>query len=141
MASAVSAPFVRHKALLVAGGLAFAAWSFLGMGLASAEEPVKLPAPTLDTRTPASAGPQTAVFAGGCFWGVQGVFQHAKGVLNAVSGYAGGAADTASYERVSGGNTGHAEAVQITYDPAQITYGKLLQIYFSVAHDPTQVDR
>lgn len=140
-AAAAPSTLLRHRAWLLAGGVALAAWTFLGMSLASAEEPVKLPAPSLDTRAPAGAGPQIAIFAGGCFWGVQGVFQHTKGVLNAVSGYAGGTAATASYEQVSSGTTGHAEAVQVTYDPAQISYGKLLQIYFSVAHDPTQLDR
>ncbi|RYY89287.1 MAG: peptide-methionine (S)-S-oxide reductase, partial [Comamonadaceae bacterium] len=82
-----------------------------------------------------------AVFAGGCFWGVQAVFQHTKGVLNAVSGYAGGSRETANYQAVTRGTTGHAESVQVTYDPRQVSYGKLLQIYFSVAHDPTQLDR
>ena len=82
-----------------------------------------------------------AVLAGGCFWGVQGVFQHVKGVTNAVSGYAGGAKNAAEYELVSSGGTGHAEAVRVTYDPRQITYGRLLQVYFSVAHDPTQLNR
>ncbi|HAP26007.1 MAG TPA: peptide-methionine (S)-S-oxide reductase [Achromobacter sp.] len=79
--------------------------------------------------------------AGGCFWGVQAVFQHVKGVSNAVSGYAGGQANTANYNAVSSGRTGHAEAVEITYDPKQVSYGQLLQIYFSVAHDPTQLNR
>lgn len=88
-----------------------------------------------------SAKTETAVFAGGCFWGVQGVFQHVRGVTNAVSGYAGGKAATARYELVGSGATGHAEAVQVTYDPTQISYGKLLQIFFSVAHDPTQLNR
>ncbi|MCD0502406.1 peptide-methionine (S)-S-oxide reductase MsrA, partial [Bordetella petrii] len=83
----------------------------------------------------------TAVLAGGCFWGVQAVFQHVEGVTQAVSGYAGGAASTADYETVSVGRSGHAEAVKITYDPARVSYGKLLQIYFSVAHDPTQRNR
>jgi peptide-methionine (S)-S-oxide reductase len=83
----------------------------------------------------------TAVLAGGCFWGVQGVFQHVKGVKNAVSGYAGGDKRTAQYERVGTGRTGHAEAVEITYDPRAISYGRLLQIFFSVAHDPTQLNR
>jgi peptide-methionine (S)-S-oxide reductase len=83
----------------------------------------------------------TAIFAGGCFWGVQGVFQHVKGVSNAVSGYAGGDARTASYDTVSDGATGHAESVKVTYDPTQISYGKLLQIFFSVAHDPTELNR
>lgn len=106
---------------------------------AGAETAVKLPPPAVDAT--ASAAPQTATVAGGCFWGIQAVFQHTKGVLNAVSGYAGGTKETADYARVSSGSTGHAEAVQITYDPRQISYGKLLQIYFSVAHDPTQLNR
>lgn len=131
----------RQHALLIAGGIALTAYALIGGAAASAEEAVRLPAPVLDSRPAANAAPQTALFAGGCFWGVQGVFQHTKGVLNAVSGYAGGKADTAAYERVSGGGTGHAEAVRITFDPAQISYGKLLQIYFSVAHDPTQMNR
>jgi peptide-methionine (S)-S-oxide reductase len=84
---------------------------------------------------------QTAVFAGGCFWGVQGVFQHVLGVKNAVSGYDGGAASTAQYDSVSGGDTGHAESVAVTYDPGKVSYGKLLQIYFSVAHNPTELNR
>ena len=84
---------------------------------------------------------QTAVFAGGCFWGVQGVFQHVQGVRNAVSGYDGGAANTAQYESVSEGDTGHAESVSVTYDPTKVSYGKLLQIYFSVAHNPTELNR
>ena len=102
---------------------------------------VQLPAPTQDTVASDASAPQTAVFAGGCFWGVQAVFQHTQGVLNAVSGYAGGQAETARYERVTSGQTGHAESVQVTYDPQQISYGKLLQIYFSVAHDPTELNR
>ena len=88
-----------------------------------------------------SGGTQRAVFAGGCFWGVQAVFQHTKGVTNAVSGYAGGTLPGPSYEQVSSGRTGHAEAVEITFDPQQISYGRLLQIYFMVAHDPTQLNR
>lgn len=99
----------------------------------------RLPEPA--TVASEAAGTRTAVFAGGCFWGVQGVFQHVKGVSNAVSGYAGGTADSASYAMVSHGRTGHAEAVSVTYDPAQIRYDQLLQIFFSVALDPTQVDR
>ena len=90
---------------------------------------------------PASDGVQTVVVAGGCFWGVQGVFQHTAGVVNAVSGYAGGSKATAEYEIVSTGTTGHAESVQIKYDPKKISYGKILQIFFSVAHDPTQLNR
>ncbi|MFC4275084.1 peptide-methionine (S)-S-oxide reductase MsrA [Achromobacter aloeverae] len=106
----------------------------------AAEQAVAIAAPAMDE--PASgASSETAVFAGGCFWGVQGVFQHVKGVTRAVSGYAGGQAATAHYEIVSEGRSGHAESVQVTYDPRQISYGKLLQIYFSVAHDPTQLNR
>jgi peptide-methionine (S)-S-oxide reductase len=101
-----------------------------------------LPAPVLDV--PAAkpgAGKQTVVFAGGCFWGVQAVFQHVKGVEAATSGYAGGPADKASYDLVSTGTTGHAESVRVTFDPARVTYGQLLNVFFSVAHDPTQLDR
>ena len=90
---------------------------------------------------PASAASQTAIFAGGCFWGVQGVFQHVKGVTDAVSGYTGGAARDAHYEIVSTGTTGHAESVKIVFDPSRITYGQLLKVFFAVAHDPTEIDR
>ena len=100
-----------------------------------------LPNPALDAPLASAPGKQTAVLAGGCFWGVQLVFQHVKGVLEATSGYAGGPAEQASYERVSMGTTGHAESVQIVYDPSQITYGQILRVFFSVAHDPTQRDR
>jgi peptide-methionine (S)-S-oxide reductase len=104
----------------------------------AAEQAVVIPPPGVDEKVTAKT--EKAVFAGGCFWGVQGVFQHIKGVNNAVSGYAGGAKDTASYETVSGGKTGHAEAVEVTFDPSQVSYGKLLQVYFSVAHNPTQLN-
>jgi peptide-methionine (S)-S-oxide reductase len=110
-----------------------------GIG-AAAERARAVPPPATDEQ-PSSAGPEVAVFAGGCFWGVQGVFQHVKGVTSAVSGYAGGEKRTAEYEVVGSGTTGHAESVQVTYDPRQITYGRLLQIYFSVAHDPTELNR
>jgi peptide-methionine (S)-S-oxide reductase len=86
-------------------------------------------------------GPQTAVLAGGCFWGVEAVFEHLKGVTNVVSGFAGGDRSTAHYETVSTGRTGHAESVQITYDPQQITYGEILKVYFAIAHDPTELNR
>src|ERR1051325_2981294 len=92
------------------------------------------------TLTHASNGDQVIVFSGGCFWGIQAVFQHVKGVTNAVSGYAGGDAATAHYDRVSGGNTGHAESVQVTFDPSQVSYEQLLQVFFTVAHDPTQLN-
>jgi peptide-methionine (S)-S-oxide reductase len=103
------------------------------------EDAVIIPAPSADVQ--ASDGIQTAVIAGGCFWGVQGVFQHTAGVVNAVSGYAGGSKATADYQMVSTGATGHAESVQIKYDPRKISYGKILQIFFSVVHDPTQLNR
>src|SRR5579864_7304752 len=90
---------------------------------------------------PRGATSATIVLAGGCFWGVQGVFQHVKGVTSAVSGYAGGDKKTAEYETVSNGRTGHAESVQVTYDPRQISYGRILQVYFSVVHDPTELNR
>lgn len=99
------------------------------------------PAPALDARAVPAPALDTAVFAGGCFWGVEAVFEHAKGVRSAVSGYAGGTVATPSYEQVSTGDTGHAESVQVIYDPSQVSYGKLLQIFFSVAHDPTQLNR
>jgi peptide-methionine (S)-S-oxide reductase len=99
------------------------------------------PTPAMDAPLAASKGEQTAIVAGGCFWGIQAVFQHVKGVVNATSGYSGGAANTAEYELVSAGDTGHAESVKITYDPSQITYGQLLRVFFSVAHDPTQLNR
>lgn len=106
-----------------------------------AETAHRVPAPAADLVAPTTAQTETAVFAGGCFWGVQGVFQHVKGVSDAVSGYAGGEAKTARYNDVGSGRTGHAESVRITYDPQKISYGKLLQIYFSVAHDPTELNR
>jgi peptide-methionine (S)-S-oxide reductase len=105
----------------------------------AAEEAVIIPPPAVDAQ--ASGGIQTAVIAGGCFWGVQGVFQHTAGVVNAVSGYAGGNKNTADYNMVSTGTTGHAESVEIRYDPKKISYGKILQIFFSVVHDPTQLNR
>jgi peptide-methionine (S)-S-oxide reductase len=105
----------------------------------AAEDAVVIPAPAADVA--GSDGTQTAVIAGGCFWGVQGVFQHTSGVVNAVSGYAGGSKASADYNTVSSGSTGHAESVQIKYDPKKISYGKILQIFFSVAHDPTQLNR
>jgi peptide-methionine (S)-S-oxide reductase len=102
---------------------------------------VAVPAPTVDAVKTTKPGQQTAVVAGGCFWGIQAVFQHVKGVTNATSGYSGGDAKTAQYEIVSTGETGHAESVKITYDPSQVTYGELLRVFFSVAHDPTELNR
>ena len=100
-----------------------------------------LPDPSVDAPLTATKGKATAVVAGGCFWGVQAVFQHVKGVKDATSGYAGGSVKSPSYEPVSTGKTGHAESVQITFDPAQISYGQLLKVFFSVVHDPTQLNR
>jgi peptide-methionine (S)-S-oxide reductase len=118
-------------ALLVAQRVAF-----------SSESGVVIPPPAVDEPVQVAAGHQeTAVLAGGCFWGVQGVFQHVRGVTQAVAGYSGGQRDTAQYETVSGGETGHAESVQITYDPTKVTYGQLLQVYFSVVQDPTELNR
>jgi len=106
------------------------------------EKPVAaVPNPAVDAPLAASKSEQTAVVSGGCFWGIQAVFQHVKGVIGATSGYSGGAAKTAEYELVSQGDTGHAESVKIVYDPSQITYGQLLRVFFSVAHDPTQLNR
>ena len=122
-------------ALLLAAGTVF----HLSNSVAG-EAAVKIPAAAAD-ETGSASGMQTAVFAGGCFWGVQGVFQRVAGVSQAVSGYAGGAKETAHYELVGTGMTGHAEAVQITYDPKKVSYATLLQVYFSVAHDPTQLNR
>jgi peptide-methionine (S)-S-oxide reductase len=119
------------------GALAIA--SFAAVPSRAAEDAVIIPAPTVDAKS--ADGIQTAVLAGGCFWGVQGVFQHTAGVVSAVSGYAGGNKATADYDTVSTGTTGHAESVEIKYDPKQVSYGKLLQIFFSVVHDPTQLNR
>jgi len=125
----------------VAGMLILAAGLFAWQRTAhSAEDAVVIAPPVIDEPV-GTTHTETAVFAGGCFWGVQGVFQHVRGVQQAVSGYSGGKADTAQYETVSGGDTGHAESVQVTYDPSQVTYGRLLQIFFSVAHDPTELNR
>src|SRR5882757_807300 len=111
-------------------------------GLPSAAESARsIPPPGLDEPASPQATSEIAVLAGGCFWGVQGVFQHVEGVTSAVSGYAGGAKETAEYDKVGSGRTGHAEAVRITYDPRKVSYGRLLQIYFSVAHDPTELNR
>jgi peptide-methionine (S)-S-oxide reductase len=127
----------RLIAACAVGLLGAALWR---SGLLKAEPAAMVPPPKLDTPKAAGA-PQTAVISGGCFWGVQGVFQHVRGVTKVVSGYAGGEKSTAQYEEVSTGSTGHAESVQITFDPAQITYGQLLQIALSVAFDPTELNR
>ncbi|MBN9223124.1 MAG: peptide-methionine (S)-S-oxide reductase MsrA [Mesorhizobium sp.] len=128
--------FVRGALATLA--LAAAGAAFWMTPAVSAEDAVKIPPPAVDEK--AAGGSETAIFAGGCFWGVQGVFQHVKGVTRAVSGYTGGAKDDAVYETVGTGRTGHAESVEITYDPSKVTYGQLLQVYFSVAHNPTQLN-
>lgn len=121
-------------------GMTVALLLFVAPATASlaAEAAVVIPAPAVDEAMKGSS--ETAVFAGGCFWGVQAVFQHVNGVKNAVSGYSGGAKETASYETVSLGKTGHAESVEVTFDPHQVSYGKLLQVFFSVTHNPTQLN-
>ncbi|KVD07486.1 methionine sulfoxide reductase A [Burkholderia ubonensis] len=129
---------VRHRTAVLAVA---AAAAFGYQGIVNSAEPVAaMPAPALD-ETPAASHNETAVLAGGCFWGVQGVFEHVKGVKQVTAGYAGGMAATAHYTLVGTGLTGHAESVSIVYDPAQITYGRLLQIFFSVVHDPTELNR
>ncbi len=129
----------RGPVLFGASILALAA-TFGAATRGSAETAIKVPPPAM-SEVKSTVATEKAVIAGGCFWGVQGVFQHVKGVKNAVSGYAGGDAATAQYETVSGGSTGHAEAVEITFDPKIVSYGKLLQVYFSVAHNPTELNR
>jgi peptide-methionine (S)-S-oxide reductase len=136
----------RSGALRFALGLAVAAGvAFVGLGQRGvfAHEARVVPLPVLDEPVRAGTGAQseTIVLAGGCFWGVQGVFQHVKGVTEAVSGYTGGDQSTATYDTVNSGNTGHAESVRVTFDPQQISLGHILQIYFSVAHNPTELDR
>ena len=120
--------------------LLLAAGAGLSVAPSVAEEARVVPAPALDEPAGKDVSSQVAVLAGGCFWGVQGVFQHVKGVTSAVSGYAGGDRGTAQYETVSTGTTGHAESVRVTFDPHSISYGRILQIFFSVAHDPTELD-
>ena len=131
----------RTRVLLGLAVLLAAAAAGLLTGRSTAEEARVIPVPTLDEPAGQATTPEVAIVAGGCFWGVQGVFQHVAGVTGAVSGYAGGEATTAHYRTVGGGDTGHAESVKITYDPSRISYGRILQIYFSVAHDPTQLNR
>jgi peptide-methionine (S)-S-oxide reductase len=118
--------------LLPLGGAAFCG---------SGGESVAIPDPEVDTPLASAKGQETAVLAGGCFWGIQAVFEHVKGVLRATSGYSGGSAKTAQYEIVCMGRSGHAEAVEVTFDPSQISFGRILKVFFSVAHDPTQLNR
>ena len=128
---------VKSGAVIVAAGLAIlaaAAWSRSGKG-------VDLPNPKADESPAAAKGKETVVFAGGCFWGIQAVFEHVKGVTRATAGYSGGTVKNPGYEDVSSGTTGHAESVEVVFDPSQITFGQLLKIFFSVAHDPTELNR
>ncbi|KFG92897.1 methionine sulfoxide reductase A [Burkholderia paludis] len=136
------APRRRAALLRRIGAVALAAAAAFGyQHVVQSAEPMRtVPAPTLD-ETPGTSHDETAVFAGGCFWGVQGVFEHVKGVKQVTAGYAGGASETAHYALVGSGLTGHAESVRIVYDPTQITYGRLLQVFFSVAHNPTELNR
>ena len=133
----MSLSLLRKSALAATVVAALAACNLAG----ARSKPVALPAPKLDAPLKATGHDAVAVFAGGCFWGVEAVFEHVRGVRQAISGYAGGNALTAHYEVVGSGATGHAESVKVIYDPAQVSYGQLLQVYFSVAHDPTQLDR
>jgi peptide-methionine (S)-S-oxide reductase len=115
--------------------------AFGGASCNSSNEVVALPDPAVDNPLAAAKGRETAVIAGGCFWGIQAVFERLKGVLRATSGYSGGAANTATYEKVCSGRTGHAESVEVIFDPSQISFGQILKVFFSVAHDPTQLNR
>jgi peptide-methionine (S)-S-oxide reductase len=133
-----SMSYARRGFLLIVLGLAL----FCGPAIPAAGELVTpINPPLTDVPNPTGSGTKRAVFAGGCFWGVQAVFQHTKGVTSAISGYAGGTLPGPSYEQVSSGRTGHAESVEITFNPKLISFGRLLQIYFTVAHDPTQLNR
>ena len=122
---------------LVAGFICLLAF---GVSRWTASAATKLPDPKVDETAASAKGQEKAVFAGGCFWGIQGVFEHTKGVTNTVAGYSGGTLKNPSYEQVSTETTGHAESVEVTYDPSQVTYGQLLKIFFSVAHDPTELN-
>ena len=135
-------PRFRHfGGLLMVTMLLLAAGTALRIPQSRAERAHSISPPTLDELVNAQATSEVAVLAGGCFWGVQGVFQHVEGVSSAISGYAGGAAGTAHYEMVGTNTTGHAESVRVTFDPRRISYGRILQIYFSVTHDPTELNR
>jgi peptide-methionine (S)-S-oxide reductase len=129
-----------NPALLLTVVLAVAIFTGVAIRSAPQEKASVVPAPASDAMA-AQTTSEVAVLAGGCFWGVQGVYQHVKGVTSAISGYAGGQKNTAHYEIVGNGGSGHAESVQVTFDPRQVTYGRLLQVFFSVVHDPTQLNR
>jgi peptide-methionine (S)-S-oxide reductase len=139
--STMKAPYIgRALSFMVMLGLVIW-WGGRILSGQPAEPKGRFPAPAVDASLSAKAGTETAVFSGGCFWGVQGVFEHVKGVRKATSGYAGGTVENPYYELVSSGSTGHAESVRVIFDPSQVSYGNLLMIFFSVAHDPTQKDR
>jgi peptide-methionine (S)-S-oxide reductase len=131
----------RFRGLAALGTGHAAANQFAARAVAGSATGVTLPDPAIDQPVAAVAGQQTIVFAGGCFWGVQAVFQHVKGVVSATSGYAGGSVGTPSYEQVSSGTTGHAESVRVVFDSSQVSLGQLLKVFFSVAHDPTELNR
>jgi peptide-methionine (S)-S-oxide reductase len=131
---------MRLSIAAVVLGIGFCAAAHYAAGGGTRSDLGALPPPAVDEARAAVPSERTAVFAGGCFWGVEAVFEHVRGVKSAESGYTGGAAHTARYDDVSGGTTGHLESVRVTYDPSQVTYGQLLRVFFSVAHDPTQAD-
>lgn len=143
MTLSLSRTSMHLRSVLLATAALIAAGASLAVLRSSAEVAHSIPAPANDEQSAPGSEPasEVVVLAGGCFWGVQGVFQHVNGVANAVSGYAGGDQKTAHYEIVGSGGTGHAESVQVTFDPRKISYGRILQIYFSVVHDPTQLNR
>ena len=141
MSSSTSSSRATARRAFVVTGLGIVTAAALWSRVARAHSDAHVVPAFAGSEPAATASTEVAVLAGGCFWGVQGVYQHVKGVNNAVSGYAGGEAKTAVYEMVGSGRTGHAEAVQVTYDPRQISYARLLQIFFSVVHDPTQLNR
>jgi peptide-methionine (S)-S-oxide reductase len=136
-----SAIFFKVMTIIAVVAMAFFAFAAKGNRAHAAESSIALPNPSVDAPLASTPGKQTAVLAGGCFWGIQAVFRHVKGVKEATSGYSGGSVAWPDYEEVSSGNTGHAESVKITFDPSQVSYGQLLKIFFSVAHDPTQLNR
>jgi peptide-methionine (S)-S-oxide reductase len=134
-------PYIGRR-IAIACIIAFFTWTAVrSIGAGPATPKFPFPKPEVDSPLADAKGQETVVLAGGCFWGVQGVFQHLKGVDSAVSGYAGGHVDSPGYEMVSTGLTGHAESVSVTFDPSQVSYGTILMVYFSVAHDPTQLNR
>ena len=128
-------------AMLILAGVAFLSWRTANSHDGRANPNAPFPKPTVDSPLVSAKAKETAVLSGGCFWGVQAVFEHLKGVISSTSGYSGGAAGTAHYEEVSAGTTGHAESVKVVFDPSQISYGQILMIFFSVAHNPTELNR